>query len=56
MRFLRYTAAALIVAGLAALTAAPAARWLLRNRRQVGVGFALSHLLHAAALVLLAPL
>jgi len=28
--------------------------WLLRNRRQLGLGFALSHLIHLAAIVMLA--
>ncbi|MFC0588691.1 hypothetical protein ACFFF7_04635 [Novosphingobium aquiterrae] len=46
--------AAFCASGLVALTSAPAALWLRRNRRQIGVGFALSHLLHAAALVALA--
>ncbi|MBS0481677.1 MAG: ferric reductase-like transmembrane domain-containing protein [Proteobacteria bacterium] len=37
--------------GLARLTGAGFARWLLRNRRQIGVSFALSHLLHGAAVI-----
>ena len=32
------------------LCPAPATRWLLANRRFVGVGFALSHLMHAVAI------
>lgn len=32
----------------------PATRWLVRNRRQLGVGFAFSHLVHLVAIVALA--
>lgn len=38
---------------LARLWPVPATGWLLRNRRYVGVGFALSHLAHAVGIALL---
>jgi methionine sulfoxide reductase heme-binding subunit len=38
------------------LSRAPLAAWLRRNRRQMGVGFAISHLLHLGAIVWLARL
>lgn len=41
-------------AALAQLSPVPAVGWLRRNRRYIGVGFALSHLLHAAAIIKLA--
>lgn len=41
-------------ASLVRLTKAPLAGWLLRNRRQLGVGFAVSHLMHLVAIVWLA--
>ncbi len=34
----------------------PASAWLLRNRRQLGLGFALSHAVHLAAIVAVARL
>lgn len=59
---IRLTARTSLVLFLAAFTAAallrlaPAAptHWLRRNRRQLGLGFAVSHLIHLAAIVLLA--
>jgi sulfoxide reductase heme-binding subunit YedZ len=37
---------------LHALVASPASKWLLRNRRQLGVSFAASHFAHGALIVL----
>ncbi|CEJ15411.1 Sulfoxide reductase heme-binding subunit YedZ [bacterium YEK0313] len=59
---IRLTARTSLVLFLAAFAAsallrlAPAAptRWLRRNRRQLGLGFAVSHLIHLAAIVQLA--
>ncbi len=45
---------AFAASGLARLRPGGFSAWLLRNRRQVGVGFAVSHLLHLAAIVALA--
>lgn len=41
-------------AAIASLSQAPLAGWLRRNRRHMGVGFAISHLIHLAAIVWLA--
>lgn len=59
---IRLTARTSLVLFLLAFTAAalgracqnPWTRWQLRNRRQFGLGFAVSHLLHALAIVALA--
>lgn len=45
---------AFAAAALAHLSAAPLAGWLRRNRRQFGIGFAVSHLVHLAAIIWLA--
>lgn len=42
--------ASFAASALVRLCPAPATRWLLANRRFVGVGFALSHLMHAVAI------
>lgn len=42
--------AAFAASALQRLWPSPASRWLLRNRRYVGLSFALSHACHAAAL------
>lgn len=41
---------AFVASSLIRLADRPATRWLLRNRRIFGLGFAISHLLHAIAL------
>jgi DMSO/TMAO reductase YedYZ heme-binding membrane subunit len=41
-------------AAIASLSQAPLAGWLRRNRRHFGVGFAVSHLIHLAAIIWLA--
>lgn len=46
--------AAFLASALATRWPGPLTRWLLANRRGVGLSFAVSHLLHAVALVLLA--
>lgn len=46
--------AAFTAAALMRLAPAPPTRWLRQNRRQLGLGFALSHLIHLAAIVGLA--
>ena len=46
--------AAYVASPLRRFVRAPATAWLLRNRRQLGVSFAVSHGLHAIAIVLLA--
>ena len=46
--------AAFMASSLAQLTSHPAARWLSRNRRYVGVSFAVSHTAHLMALIALA--
>jgi hypothetical protein len=45
--------AAFAAAALRRLSPSPLSRWLLRNRRWLGLSFALSHALHAAALLAL---
>jgi hypothetical protein len=47
---------AFTASGLARLAPSSATRWQLRNRRYLGLGFAVSHLIHAAALVALGTL
>jgi hypothetical protein len=42
---------AYLASALRALVDRPATRWLLRNRRYVGVSFAVSHLVHGVAIV-----
>jgi DMSO/TMAO reductase YedYZ heme-binding membrane subunit len=44
---------AFTASSLAALVPTPLTAWQLRNRRYLGVSFAVSHLVHAAAIVLL---
>lgn len=46
--------AAFSASSLALFLPSKATRWLLANRRYVGVGFALSHLVHGAAIITLA--
>ncbi|NIU76183.1 MAG: hypothetical protein GWN71_22250, partial [Gammaproteobacteria bacterium] len=46
-------ALAFSASGLRALWRVDATKWLLVNRRYVGVSYAVSHALHAAALVVL---
>jgi methionine sulfoxide reductase heme-binding subunit len=46
--------ASFVASGLMRISPSAPARWLRRNRRQVGLGFAVSHAIHAVALVLLA--
>jgi len=46
--------AAFAASALAQLSPSPATRWLLRNRRYVGVSFAVSHFMHLGAIVALA--
>ena len=48
--------AAFAASALAARWPNPATRWLLANRRQVGVSFAASHLVHLAAILALSRL
>ena len=38
---------------LARLTPSPLTRWMIRNRRYLGVSFAMSHVIHAAAIIAL---
>lgn len=45
--------ASFVASSLVRLRPSQAMRWLRRNRRQAGLGFAVSHLIHAVALVLL---
>jgi DMSO/TMAO reductase YedYZ heme-binding membrane subunit len=45
---------AFAASSLRRLWASPLSAWLLRNRRQVGVSFAVSHFLHLAAILALA--
>jgi methionine sulfoxide reductase heme-binding subunit len=45
---------AFAAAAIDRLSDAPLAGWLKRNRRQMGIGFAVSHLIHLAAIVWLA--
>jgi methionine sulfoxide reductase heme-binding subunit len=47
---------AFTASSLARLLPSPATRWLRRNRRYLGVGFACSHLIHAFAIIALATL
>lgn len=47
---------AFTASSLAQLTPSSATRWLRRNRRYLGVGFAGSHLIHAMAIIALARL
>lgn len=47
---------AFIASSLAALWPLPLTRWMLRNRRYLGVSFAASHLLHLVAILTLAAL
>jgi DMSO/TMAO reductase YedYZ heme-binding membrane subunit len=63
-RLIRYTARSSLVLFLLAFTASAAARqvpgawtrWQLRNRRYLGLGFAVSHAIHLAAIVAFARL
>jgi sulfoxide reductase heme-binding subunit YedZ len=43
-----------IASSLVRLAPSPATRWMIRNRRYLGVSFAMSHLIHAVAIVALA--
>lgn len=47
---------AFTASSLARLRPSPATRWLRRNRRYLGVGFACSHFIHAMAIIALARL
>jgi len=46
-----YFLAAFVASGLRGLWPSPGTLWLLRNRRYLGVSFALSHFLHLAAIL-----
>ena len=46
--------AAFVASSLRRLWRHPVSAWMLRNRRQLGLGFALSHAIHLAAIVALA--
>jgi methionine sulfoxide reductase heme-binding subunit len=43
-----------VASSLVRLAPYPATRWMIRNRRYLGVSFAMSHLIHAVAIVALA--
>ncbi len=43
-----------VASSLVRLAPSPATRWMIRNRRYLGVSFAMSHLIHAVAIVALA--
>jgi sulfoxide reductase heme-binding subunit YedZ len=45
--------AAFVASSTVRLAPSPATRWLMRNRRYVGVSFAMSHLIHAIAIITL---
>jgi len=48
-----YFSAAFAASSLLRLRPAPWSRWMMRNRRWLGLSFALSHLVHLAAILLL---